>query len=89
MNIKVENVNKVVLAICALHNYLCRQSKFYLSPQTVDSIDKRTGEIRHRGERRYEENVPQLVELQNVNRGRPPLLPREYRDRYVSYFSNK
>ncbi|XP_041983090.1 putative nuclease HARBI1 [Aricia agestis] len=89
MNIKVENVNKVVLAICALHNYLCRQSKFYLSPQTVDSIDKRTGEIRHTAEWRYEENVPQLVELQNVNRGRPPLLPRENRDRYVSYFSNK
>lgn len=89
MNINVENVKKVVLAICALHNYLCRRSKFYLSPQTVDSIDKQTGEIRHTAEWRYEENVPVLVELQNVNRGRPPLLPRENRDRYVSYFSSK
>jgi hypothetical protein len=48
MNMKQKNICFVVMAICALHNYLRVSSDSYLSPSTVDREDIDSGAVQTR-----------------------------------------
>jgi hypothetical protein len=87
INVKVEHVKRyIVLAICALHNFLCRKSSFYLSNHAVDLEDKKTHEIRRTAEWHGDTIAKPFCELLH-NCQRPPLYALENRDRYADYFS--
>lgn len=85
-SIKLENVDVVVLACCALHNFLLRHSKNYLQLCSVDFEDIDRGEIIE-GDWRREVNI--LLDLQRVRgRQQQTLLQKGIRDLYKKYYNS-
>nr|CAI5861315.1 unnamed protein product [Callosobruchus analis] len=56
----LEAVDKIILACCVLHNYLCKKSDSYLTPTLFDWEDPSTGEIT---EGQWRKEVSELVGL--------------------------
>ena len=79
-----EKVEKIVLACCALHNFLRKHSSQYLSLGLVDVEDETSGTITL-GSWRNEEQLTPI----NHNLGRVPDAAMEIRHQFMDYFSNE
>lgn len=65
MRVDVDNVEIIVLACCALHNFLRRKSSSYLTASSVDWEDTSTGQLT---EGEWRKSVRELVGLQRIGR---------------------
>lgn len=85
ITIDVQHVDAVVLASCALHNYLrCNGGNKYIPSSYVDCENIDTGEV-IRGQWR---DIGELMPLQQIPRP-ASLIAKEVRDRYKTYFNNE
>lgn len=86
INMKIENIVKVVLATCVLHNFLRRNNgseyipSVYLDRENIDS-DEIVGGLRAEPEN--------LLGLQRGRNRNPTGNAKEVRDLYVEYFCNE
>lgn len=77
----------IVLACCALHNYLRRKSSTYLTPSCVDWEDTATGQLT---EGEWRKNVHQLVGLKARSRsGRETSLAQTIRGYYWDFYNEE
>jgi hypothetical protein len=82
INMKVENINYVIMAICSLHNFLRKRSSGYMCASTVDTEDVEQCVI-HQGE--WRNNGVLLSDLHPVTRN-PNTKAKENREAYREYF---
>ncbi|XP_026481681.1 uncharacterized protein LOC113388523 [Ctenocephalides felis] len=82
--LKPENTTLVIMAICALHNFLRRNSASYFSQKSVDSEDKSSHELRKDGD--WRTDTGDFYGLQNLTRNMT-LEAKRSRDRYLHYFN--
>lgn len=86
INMKLENIEKVVLACCALHNFLRRNTaNRYSPPECLDSEDLERGEIL--SGLRAEPNV--FVDLQRGQNRNATGTAKEVREHFMEYFCNE
>ena len=86
INMKLENIDTVVMACCALHNFLRRHRGDYYTPTTcVDVEDQDSGEV-HLGER-PEANT--LIQLQHGSNRHASAEANRVRDLCMNYFTNE
>ncbi|CAI6358932.1 unnamed protein product [Macrosiphum euphorbiae] len=64
INMSPDNIKKVVLAICSLHNFLRKTSNSYASNKTFDKEDTNTHEIINNGDWRNE--AADITEIQKL-----------------------
>lgn len=84
---KLETTEMIVLACCALHNYLRRKSSTYLTPTSVDWEDTKTT-ILTEGE--WRQNVRQLLGIKQHNRsGKETYLAEAIRGYYRDFYNNE
>ncbi|KAM4035083.1 uncharacterized protein ACNLHF_021766 [Anomaloglossus baeobatrachus] len=85
IDLKPESIDSVVLACCALHNFLRRRDAItYIPPGFVDSVDHTTGEV-VLGD--WRANYPTIAALQPVVHGRNKDDAKACRDNYCQYFN--
>lgn len=86
INLKVENIETVVLASCVLHNFLRRNAAdYYTPPGTLDSEDIVNNEVQL-GER----CDPELVHnLQRGKRGQVLVSAKTVREKFNEYFNQE
>lgn len=83
INMKLENIDKVVMACCVLHNFLRRNRRDYYTPVTCfDVEDPITGDIELG--LRPEPNT--LLELQHGSNRHASVEANKVRDLYMNYF---
>lgn len=86
INLKLENIDTVVLACCALHNFLRRRSpQTYTPPETLDreNVDDCSLEVGERCD-------PEVMhDLQRVTRGNILNCATRVRDDFKLYFNNE
>ncbi|XP_069829041.1 uncharacterized protein [Dendropsophus ebraccatus] len=81
INMKVDSIDKVVLACCVLHNYLRRHnSAQYCPPTMIDNDNSNTAE--------WQQDSTALAPLEPYLSGRPSDSAIECRERYLHYFNN-
>lgn len=87
MELNPENVEKIVLASCVLHNYLRDKSPLqYLPPGSVDNENVETGNIEHAQWRSTPNAMHQLVV---TGRNNYTLSAKEVRDNFSNYFNSE
>ncbi|CAH1993099.1 unnamed protein product [Acanthoscelides obtectus] len=87
INCKLETVNKIVLAACALHNFLRKTSPAkYLPRGSVDEEDIITGSI-NPGQWRAE--ITELRRMERYHERRKTNLANQIRDNLKNYFTNE
>lgn len=85
INLKVDNIDRVVLACCALHNFLRRNSaNSYTSNDVFDHEDISTG-VLTLGLRTQPENLLDLASSHNRHHSTQA---KDVRERFKNYFNN-
>jgi hypothetical protein len=85
--VKLGTVNKLVSALCALHNWLVITSKAtYLSAGAIDEENNRIGEIIPG---RWRSEIRVLRDLEKYGGHRSTKLAKKMRDRLKAYFNNE
>ncbi|KAI4454286.1 dde superfamily endonuclease [Holotrichia oblita] len=79
-----ENINYVLLATCALHNFLRKRDMSYTSPTTFDQENLAMHEIQM-GD--WRENVVELTNLEHCKRNTPTVAAKTNRHNYTNYFN--
>ena len=86
INMKLDNIDKVVMACCTLHNFLRRNRRDYYTPATCfDVEDLDTGNI-HLG-LRPEPNT--LLDLQNGSHRHASAQASRVREKFMNYFNSE
>ena len=88
MQLSVENAEKVVLASCALHNFLRESSPVqYTPPGSFDSEDLETGHIQEGSWR--SENPTALAQIRVRGANAYSFDAKEVREEFCSYFNSE
>lgn len=82
----LKTVNKLVLAACALHNFLRKSSSTYLPPGSFHEEDISSGLMR---EGRWRTEIIELRNLENHRERRASDLADKIRDNLKNYFVNE
>lgn len=85
INLNLENIDAVVLASCALHNFLRKKSKSYLTPTCVDSEDVENCTFKSGT---WRQAIDQLTPLQR-NIQRPSNDGKQIRNILTEYFNGE
>lgn len=85
IGINVDNVHLLVLACCALHNYLSQKNALYITPTSIDTEDINTMQIRP-GDWR---EVRPLVPIQQTNVRPLCKKGKNIRNCFLDYFNDK
>lgn len=80
-----ENISYVVLAICALHNFLRKRDTSYISSTSFDQENNVTHEVQM-GD--WRKNTTNLTNLQNCKKNVPTIAAKTNRDNYTHYFNS-
>lgn len=89
LNMDVQKTEIIVLACCALHNFLRRRSPSYLTPSSVDFEDTTTGQLT---EGEWRQCVRELLGLRQIRpdrAGREESLANVVRNTYKSFYNNE
>lgn len=86
INVSVNSICYITMAICVLHNFLMKRGAAYSSTHTFDSENPTTHDINRNGEWR-DKAIP-LVGLQNT-RQIPQLVAKQNRDAYSDFFNGE
>lgn len=86
INVGVDKICYIVLAVCVLHNFLLLRGAAYRSSCTFDSENQSTHQINTNGE--WRDTGVSLVGLQG-KRQNPPLAAKQNRDAYASFFNGE
>lgn len=84
INLTPAKIDKVVLASCALHNFLRRESNSYIIATSVDNEDTETGETLY-GEWRKDSQI--IHGLKNTNSKNSSNDAKQCRNNYMNYFN--
>ncbi|XP_046687153.1 putative nuclease HARBI1 [Homalodisca vitripennis] len=83
----LETTEVIILACCALHNYLRRKSSTYLTPSSVDWENTETAVLT---EGEWRKNVRQLLGMKQRNRsGKETSLAEPIRKYYRDFYNNE
>lgn len=83
----LKTANKLVLAECALHNFLQKSSSStYLPPESIDEEDISSGLMR---EGRWRTEIVKLRNLESNRERRASDLTNKIRDNFKNYFVNE
>ena len=86
INIKLDNIKDVVMASCALHNFLCRTSPdTYTPPECFDTEDVQNGTVTAG----FRTNPSSMATLKRGNNRNHQLTGKEVRSQFVEYFNNE
>lgn len=80
----LKNICYVVLAICALHNYLRKRSTGYITPNLIDFEDGATHDL-HKGD--WRNDAVQLTKLKSTGNKSSTTSAKTNRENYVEYFN--
>lgn len=75
-----ENISYVVLAICALHNFLRKRDTSYTCPTSFDHENASTHELQLGDLRK---NTVEMINLQNRKKNYSTITAKTNRDNYV------
>ncbi|CAI6346371.1 unnamed protein product [Macrosiphum euphorbiae] len=87
INMSPDNIKKVVLAICALHNFLRKTSNSYASNKTFDKEDTNTHEIINNGDWRNE--AADITEIQKLVQRNAHSDAKINRNNYKQFYNEK
>jgi len=86
INIKLDNIKDVVMASCALHNFLRRTSPYmYTPPECLDTEDLQNGRVTAG----LRSDPSSMATLKRGNNRNHQLTGKEVRSQFVEYFNNE
>lgn len=84
--VDLPNLDKIILGLCTLHNFLLKNSATHYAPPTyLDSEDTENNTI-NRGEWR---NVGEMLELETIQGANSSANAKLVRDKFMDYFLNE
>lgn len=85
ITVQPENAKDIIIAICVLHNFLCRKSKSYFNRKTVDSENKITHDIKIDGE--WRNNAVELYGFEKKKQTNVLVEAKQTRQEYLDFFN--
>lgn len=86
LNVNIDNVDHIVLACCALHNYLRRKSPRYITGQSVDRENINTLSF-HKGD--WQVTTDGLLPLQHMSANQRNAEGNNIRNNFMNYFNSE
>ncbi|CAK1595740.1 unnamed protein product [Parnassius mnemosyne] len=85
IGVQVNNVDPIVLACCALHNFLRKQTLSYIAPRDIDTENTKNFTF-HKGD--WRNNTEGLSSLQRTSENQRNSDGNEVRNTFMNYFSS-
>lgn len=90
INVNPYDINYIVLAICALHNFLMKNSSSYIKPTCFDNENFETHEIEPGTWRQETNNINEIIaSLQTNSIKNSSAIAKINRDQYLNFFNGK